>query len=61
MALRPHAGARYRFRKSAAEAWQEGAFSNYVDEQTEAAVMAALRERLEDCEIELIDIRWKQM
>ena len=61
MALRPHAGVKYRFREIGSAEWQEAAWSNYADEETEESVMKALLARCAGCEVELIEVRWKLM
>jgi hypothetical protein len=61
MTIRPHVGARYRYRENGSDAWSESALSAYVTAQSEAAVLAAIFQRRPGVEVELLEVRWKKM
>lgn len=61
MALKPHARVRYRFRKPETPAWEDAGWNGYVEEQSADSILKELIARLGECEIELVEVRWKMM
>lgn len=61
MVLRPHARARYRFMSPETYDWEDAEWNGYVEEQSDEAILKELIARRGQCQIELLEVRWKMM